>query len=55
MMEGNQAEIFAERQKGTLPGDLGIEWDEGGEAGAPAASRSASATWRPTASCTRPA
>jgi 1,4-dihydroxy-2-naphthoyl-CoA hydrolase len=28
MMEGNQAAEFAERQKGTLPGDLGIEWDE---------------------------
>ena len=28
MMEGNQAVLFAERQKGALPGDLGIEWDE---------------------------
>ncbi|HEY2750737.1 PaaI family thioesterase [Phenylobacterium sp.] len=28
MMEGNQAAHFAERQQGTLPGDLGIEWDE---------------------------
>jgi len=28
MLEGNQAAAFAERQKGTLPGELGIEWDE---------------------------
>jgi uncharacterized protein (TIGR00369 family) len=28
MMEGNQAAAFAERQKGTLPGELGLEWDE---------------------------
>jgi uncharacterized protein (TIGR00369 family) len=28
MMEGNQAAVFAERQRGTLPGDLGLEWDE---------------------------
>ena len=28
MMEGNQAAAFAERQQGTLPGELGIEWDE---------------------------
>jgi 1,4-dihydroxy-2-naphthoyl-CoA hydrolase len=28
MMDGNQAAAFAERQKGTLPGELGIEWDE---------------------------
>ena len=28
MLEGNQAALFAERQKGTLPGELGIEWDE---------------------------
>lgn len=28
MMEGNQAAAFAERQKGTLPGELGIEWEE---------------------------
>jgi len=28
MMEGNQAALFAERQTGTLPGDLRIEWDE---------------------------
>lgn len=28
MMQGNQAELFAERQKGALPGDLGIEWQE---------------------------
>ena len=28
MMDGNVAGYFAERQKGTLPGDLGIEWDE---------------------------
>jgi 1,4-dihydroxy-2-naphthoyl-CoA hydrolase len=28
MMEGNVAAVFAERQEGTLPGDLGIQWDE---------------------------
>lgn len=28
MMEGNQAAVFAERQKGTLPGNLAIEWEE---------------------------
>ena len=28
MLEGNQAASFAERQKGTLPGELGIAWDE---------------------------
>jgi len=28
MMEGNQAAYFAERQQGTLPGDLKIQWDE---------------------------
>jgi len=28
MMEGNQAAAFAERQKGTLPGNLAIEWEE---------------------------
>jgi uncharacterized protein (TIGR00369 family) len=28
MMEGNQAAAFAERQKGTLPGELGLEWEE---------------------------
>lgn len=28
MMDGNQAEAFTERQKGLLPGELGIEWDE---------------------------
>ena len=28
MMDGNQADYFAKRQKGTLPGDLGIDWDE---------------------------
>ena len=27
MMEGNVAAEFAERQKGTLPGDLGLEWE----------------------------
>jgi uncharacterized protein (TIGR00369 family) len=27
MMEGNQAAAFAERQKGTLPGELGLEWE----------------------------
>jgi uncharacterized protein (TIGR00369 family) len=28
MMDGNQAATFTERQKGTLPGELGIQWDE---------------------------
>jgi uncharacterized protein (TIGR00369 family) len=28
MMDGNVAAVFAERQKGTLPGELGIEWEE---------------------------
>jgi len=28
MLEGNQAALFAERQKGTLPGELGIEWTD---------------------------
>ena len=28
MLEGNQAALFEERQKGTLPGELGIGWDE---------------------------
>jgi uncharacterized protein (TIGR00369 family) len=28
MLEGNQAALFEERQKGTLPGELGIAWDE---------------------------
>ena len=28
MLEGNQAALFAERQKGFLPGELGIEWAE---------------------------
>jgi uncharacterized protein (TIGR00369 family) len=27
-MDGNQATQFAERQQGTLPGELGIQWDE---------------------------
>ena len=27
MLEGNQAAMFAERQKGKLPGELAIEWD----------------------------
>ncbi|THD77554.1 MAG: PaaI family thioesterase [Phenylobacterium sp.] len=27
-MDGNQADAFAERQKGTLPGELGIQWEE---------------------------
>ena len=27
MLEGNQAALFTERQKGTLPGDLGLEWE----------------------------
>jgi uncharacterized protein (TIGR00369 family) len=28
MLDGNQAPLFAERQKGALPGELGIVWDE---------------------------
>lgn len=28
MMDGNQAAVFAERQKGALPGELGLEWLE---------------------------
>ena len=28
MLEGNQASVIQERQTGTLPGDLGITWDE---------------------------
>ena len=28
MMDGNVAAVFAERQKGHLPGELEIEWDE---------------------------
>lgn len=28
MMEGNQAEAFARRQEGMLPGELGLEWQE---------------------------
>ena len=28
MLEGNQAALFAERQEGTLPGELGIEWTD---------------------------
>ena len=28
MLDGNQAALFAERQKGTLPGELGIEWTD---------------------------
>jgi len=28
MMAGNQAAYFAERQQGTLPGNLQIQWDE---------------------------
>lgn len=28
MMGGNQAELFAARQQGALPGELGIEWEE---------------------------
>lgn len=28
MMQGNQAETFTERQKGALPGELGIQWEE---------------------------
>ena len=27
MMEGNQARAFEDRQRGTLPGELGIAWD----------------------------
>jgi 1,4-dihydroxy-2-naphthoyl-CoA hydrolase len=28
MMDGNQAALFQERQQGTLPGELGIEWQD---------------------------
>ena len=28
MMDGNVAAVFQERQKGHLPGDLGIQWDD---------------------------
>ena len=28
MLEGNQAALFEGRQQGTLPGELGITWDE---------------------------
>jgi len=28
MMDGNVAAVFQERQEGTLPGDLGIRWEE---------------------------
>jgi uncharacterized protein (TIGR00369 family) len=28
MLDGNQAATFQERQKGHLPGELGIEWEE---------------------------
>ncbi len=28
MLEGNQAAMFAERQRGTLPGELDIAWEE---------------------------
>ncbi|THD61857.1 PaaI family thioesterase [Phenylobacterium sp.] len=28
MLDGNVAADFAERQKGALPGELGIQWDE---------------------------
>ncbi|RAK63365.1 PaaI family thioesterase [Phenylobacterium kunshanense] len=28
MMDGNQAAAFQERQRGTLPGELDIEWEE---------------------------
>ena len=28
MLEGNQAAVFAERQRGTLPGELAIEWTD---------------------------
>ena len=27
MLEGNQADRFTERQQGTLPGDLSLEWE----------------------------
>ena len=27
MMDGNQAKVFEERQRGTLPGELAIGWD----------------------------
>jgi 1,4-dihydroxy-2-naphthoyl-CoA hydrolase len=28
MMDGNQAEEFTRRQQGTLPGELGVQWEE---------------------------
>jgi uncharacterized protein (TIGR00369 family) len=28
MMDGNQAAEFTERQRGTLPGELGMQWEE---------------------------
>ena len=28
MMDRNVAAVFAERQRGTLPGELGLQWDE---------------------------
>jgi uncharacterized protein (TIGR00369 family) len=28
MMDGNVAAVFQERQQGTLPGELAIQWDE---------------------------
>jgi len=28
MMEGNQAEMFQKAQAGTLPGELGLQWEE---------------------------
>ncbi|PZQ54232.1 MAG: competence protein ComA [Phenylobacterium zucineum] len=28
MMDGNQAAAFQERQQGTLPGELGIQWED---------------------------
>ena len=34
MLEGNQAQLFAERQQGMLPGELAIEWEEVASTGA---------------------
>lgn len=28
MTDANQAQAFAQRQKGTLPGEMGIQWEE---------------------------
>ncbi len=55
MMEGNQAQAFEERQRGTLPGELGVTWDvvANGEGGGPLPP-CGGCTWPPTASCTPP-